>query len=93
MPGYAHNGEGVYEFYFQLLNTKSFLHVNAFLKFLMPKFFKRHWPCYCQSGKAVRDCHLNLILNARKNIYRKDAAISYGMAHKHLRELYMRSAY
>jgi len=73
---WAHGPKGVFQFYRELLDTTELKVMIAYLACLSAENPKGHWPCPCQNGKRLRDCHSAEIKNLRRNISRKDAAAS-----------------
>jgi hypothetical protein len=73
---WGHNLQGIFEFYFEILNTNNPKVVVKFLKYLTSKHIKLHWPCFCASGNQLRFCHINLLKELREKITRSDALIS-----------------
>ena len=55
-------------------NNKSIL---KFLEYVIKKEIKGHWRCYCDSGKALRDCHINKINEVKSKIPRNILKKSY----------------
>lgn len=77
--GWGHNVEGIFEFYYEILNTKNPKNVLKFLEYHTSKHLKKHWPCYCGSAKQLRFCHLHNLTDLRSKILRSDALLSLKM--------------
>lgn len=67
-----HGVDGAYDFYTEKLGTKNIDEVLLALKYLSPEKLrnrpKGHWPCYCGSGKKMRDCHFETITELHQKI-------------------------
>jgi hypothetical protein len=74
-----HGAKGVFQYYSELLKTADFRVISTFLEYLAAKKIKGHWPCPCRNGKLLRHCHLNLVIDLREKICRRDAARSLEM--------------
>lgn len=71
----SHYAQGILEFYAELLGRPVDSSVVGFMRFLARKNRpKGHEPCPCNSGKRLRNCHKNLIYDARQSVAWKDAA-------------------
>lgn len=72
----SHFGEGVLEFYAELLGMPTGENAVGFMKLLARKNQpKGHEHCPCGSGKRLRDCHRDLVYDARDRVYWKDVEI------------------
>jgi hypothetical protein len=59
----SHGLEGKLEYYNELLNTKNIPIIIKFLLMVEKKKLRGHILCPCQSGKKLRNCHMNIIHN------------------------------
>ncbi|MFH1521507.1 MAG: hypothetical protein ABIF18_00960 [archaeon] len=50
--------------------------IKNFLEYLSKKKTKGHWPCYCRSGKKIRDCHFDVMKEYKTKIKRQHAQLS-----------------
>lgn len=65
----SHAGEGILEFYAELLGVRTDSTVLGFMQLLARKNTpKGHEPCPCNSGKRLRNCHRELIYAVRKRV-------------------------
>jgi hypothetical protein len=62
---WGHGLEGIYEYYFWLLNTRNKNVVHRFLHILSKYNFKKHYECPCGSGSLIRECCISKILDLR----------------------------
>lgn len=69
----GHGSSGIYEFYCEELKTKDIYVIKRFLDYITAKKIKKHWKCYCGSGKELRYCHINKLVDLRAKILRNDA--------------------
>jgi len=76
---WEHGAKGIFQFYRELLGTSDLRLMMNYLIILGKESLKDHWPCPCESGRKLRDCHLDEIKRLRGNIARKDARASLGM--------------
>lgn len=75
----SHDGPGILEFYAELLNRPVDSSMKGFMQLLARKNRpKGHEPCPCNSGKKLRNCHRDLIHDAREQVAWQDVA--YDMA-------------
>jgi len=72
----GHNTLGRYEFYCEELKTKDIYIIKRSLDYITAKKLKKHWKCYCGSGKELRYCHINKLVDLRAKILRNDAKCS-----------------
>jgi hypothetical protein len=70
---WAHGVKGVFQYYRELLNTSDLPVITKYLEYITAKKVKGHWPCPCNKGNRLRDCHFRLIIDLREKISRKDA--------------------
>lgn len=54
---FSHDGEGIIQYYQQLLKLESQITVLGFLRILADDDYRGHHPCLCCSGKTMRNCH------------------------------------
>lgn len=80
---FEHGVDGAIQFYSEILNTNNNKIIVSFVKYLTKKKIKGHWPCYCRSGKALKDCHLSTLEVYRKKIKRKAVAKTLADFKKH----------
>jgi tetratricopeptide (TPR) repeat protein len=59
--------------YSEELGTSDSEVISTFLEYLSRGELKGHWPCYCGSGKRLRQCHMEQLLNARNRISAAEA--------------------
>jgi len=72
----SHFGEGILEFYAELLGMPTGANTVDFMKLLARKNKpKGHEHCPCGSAKRLRDCHRDLVYDARDKVYWKDVEI------------------
>ena len=79
MAEWGHNRIGVFQFYFEMLNTNNSKVVIKFLKYHTSKHVRLHWPCYCGSGKQIRFCHMEDMKKWKSALLRTDTKISLKM--------------
>ena len=65
---WAHGANGILEFYGGLLDTNNPETIGRYLECLSKPTLKGHWDCPCGSGKRLRHCHLNQVLDLRSKI-------------------------
>ena len=70
---WAHGAQGVFQYYCEILKTTNLRVVTTFLDYIAGKKIKGYWPCPCNSGRRLRDCHFRLVTDLRGKISRKDA--------------------
>ena len=71
----SHAGEGILEFYTELLGVRAESTVLGFIHLLARKNTpKGHELCPCNSGKRLRNCHRELIYAVRKRVFWSNAA-------------------
>lgn len=73
LEGRGHGVEGIIEFYSEELKTKDKSVILKFLDYLTAKKVKKHWRCYCGSGKQLRYCHIDKLNDLRTKVLRRDA--------------------
>jgi hypothetical protein len=74
----SHGIVGLLEYYAEILETKKFKVIYNFISYLSKPQIKGHWPCYCQSGKRLRNCHLKKVFEYRSKISIETAHDSLG---------------
>lgn len=79
-----HGEKGRLQYYEELLGTSNSRVILKFLRYLSAKRLKAHWPCYCGSGKKLRECHANKVLELQEKITRRQARESEAKLRKHL---------
>lgn len=72
----SHGLAGTIEFYKEELGVESVKEIIKFLDYHTSKKVKRHWVCFCGSGKELRQCHLEKVNELRKKIRRTYATNS-----------------
>lgn len=70
---FEHGVKGAIQFYSEILDIKGNKAVFKFVEYITKKKIKKEWPCYCLSGKSLRDCHINTLEKYRKKLSRKAA--------------------
>ena len=65
---WGHGLLGIFEYYSQIFETKDVDIIINYLDCLSNPKIKGHWDCPCGSGKRLRDCHLNVLMELRQNI-------------------------
>ena len=76
---WEHGARGVFQFYRELLNTSNLRVMMNYLVIVSKESLKGHWPCPCENGRKLRDCHIEEVKHLRGNISRKDARTSLAM--------------
>jgi len=71
----CHGIFGIFEAYSEMLNIplENIKVLTAFIDIISRKEVKGHWLCLCESGKILRKCHWNKILELREKISAKTA--------------------
>jgi len=65
----SHNGLGILEFYAELLDRPVDSFIEDFMLLLARKNRpKGHEPCPCNSGRKLRNCHRDLVYDARQQV-------------------------
>jgi hypothetical protein len=64
----AHGVNGVFEYYEGLLGTADLPTILNYLLYLSKPEIKGHWPCLCGSGKRLRNCHFERLIDLRQKI-------------------------
>ena len=68
----SHYNQGVLEYYKEYFHLSSLKQTIAFLQQVSKmKIYRGHWLCPCGSGKRIRECHKNEVINALKPIQRE----------------------
>lgn len=71
----SHSAHGIIEYYAELLGRSADSSVVGFMKLLARKNSpKGHERCPCNSGKRLRDCHRDLLHEARERVSWQDVA-------------------
>lgn len=65
---WRHGEQGVLDYYQKLLATNDTAVVSQFLYILARDSFKQHWDCPCGSGRRIRACCRDRILDLRQKI-------------------------
>lgn len=65
---WRHGNEGVYDFLTELFTSTSYRHISILLGFAAADTVRGHWPCFCDSGKKIRNCHKDEVVEARKKM-------------------------
>jgi len=63
-----HGAKGIIEVYSEILKTSDLEIIKTFIVYLSKEKAKGHWLCYCKSGKKLRNCHLNQLIEYRGKI-------------------------
>lgn len=64
----SHGTQGIIESYSEILETSDRTIIKSFVRFLSEPKYKGHWLCYCGSGKKLRHCHFQKVLEFRGKI-------------------------
>lgn len=71
----SHGAQGIIEYYAELLSRSADSSVVGFMRLLARKNRpKGHEPCPCNSGERLRNCHRDLVYDARQSVAWQDAA-------------------
>ncbi len=73
---WRHGADGIREYYAELLGTDDIRVITAYVECLSKNKIKGHWPCPCNSGRRLRDCHGDLVRDLSAKIPRKIALSS-----------------
>ena len=73
----GHGTKGIIEFYSEELKTDDLVVIKNFLSYLTKSEVKGHWDCYCGSGKKMRNCHFDILLQLKSKISCDVAKISF----------------
>lgn len=65
--------DNIIKLYSEELGTSDPEVISTFFEYLSKGELRGHWPCYCRSGKRLRQCHMGQLLNARTRISTDDA--------------------
>jgi len=79
-----HGARGIYQYYEELLGTTDKCVIQEYINYLGRPALKGHWPCPCNSGKRIRDCHRDQINDLRTKIPCKTAKKSLKSLTNHL---------
>lgn len=72
----AHGRAGIVEYYSEELGTSDLSVIRRCLEYLSKPQPKGHWPCFCGSGKRMRHCHFEKMIELRSKIDPKSAQYS-----------------
>lgn len=64
----GHGANGILEYYSEELRTRDVHIILKFLEYLSKVSIKGHWACFCGSGKVMRNCHYNKLVEMREKI-------------------------
>ncbi|HSV94736.1 MAG TPA: hypothetical protein VLH94_02020 [Spirochaetia bacterium] len=64
----SHGVKGIVELYTEILQTDDTEIIKTFVEYLCEPITRGHWPCYCKSGKKIRNCHMNILAEYRNKI-------------------------
>lgn len=67
----THNKLGIVESYAELFEVDNEEQVIRMLDVILNKKFRGHHKCPCESGRRVRDCHREIILEWKQEKYKK----------------------
>jgi hypothetical protein len=81
----AHGAAGIYEYYAEMLGTTDETVIAGYLDCLSRQELKGHWLCPCRSGKRLRACHRDQIIDLRKKIPPAVAYRSWTMVHSRVK--------
>ena len=71
----SHGAHGIIEYYAELLGRSADSSVVGFMRLLARKNRpKGHEPCPCDSGECLRNCHRDLVYDARQSVAWDDVA-------------------
>lgn len=71
----SHGAHGIIEYYAELLGRSADSSVVGFMRLLARKNRpKGHEPCPCDSGECLRNCHRDLVYDARQSVAWHDVA-------------------
>jgi hypothetical protein len=65
---WAHGSQGICQFYGEKLGTSELTAVYRLLQCLLRERIKGHWDCPCGSGKKLRHCHFQAVVDLHQNI-------------------------
>ena len=65
----SHGSKGMLEFYCDYFKIPDSKQAKEFISYIVTTEYKGHYPCPCGSGKKLRNCHKDSILNARRDNY------------------------
>ena len=71
---WKHGTDGIREYYAKLLGTDDVRGIKKYLEYLSKKKIKGHWPCACNSGKRLRDCHGDAVRGLSRKMPRQVAS-------------------
>jgi len=66
----SHGFKGVFEYYKEEFGENSDKVIKKLIEYLKKKEIKGHWPCYCGSGKKLRNCHMQYLIPYRLIIHK-----------------------
>jgi hypothetical protein len=70
---HKHGIIGIVEYYEGLLGTDDLLIILNYLHYISKPIIKGHWPCPCGSGKCLRNCHFERLIDLRQKIPQQTA--------------------
>ena len=65
---WGHGARGICQFYQEIFDAKNPAQLNAFFDLLTRDRVKGHWPCPCESGLKLRQCHGEQVHRVRDRI-------------------------
>lgn len=65
---HAHGIKGILEYYKSLFGTEDLVTILNYLNYISKPVIKGHWPCPCRSGKLLRKCHFERLIDLRLKI-------------------------
>jgi hypothetical protein len=83
-----HGVQGIIDYYREELHTDDLEVIIKFVDYLSRETKKEprgHWDCFCGSGKKMRDCHFDKLLEMRKKIKPAVATVSLDRLLRHKR--------
>ena len=63
-----HGNDGLLDFYQESLGTEDPHVIKKYLEYVCLHTLKGHWDCPCGSGKRIRNCHHDKIVDLRKKL-------------------------
>ncbi|MEO8217971.1 MAG: SEC-C domain-containing protein [Acidobacteriota bacterium] len=74
---WGHGTKGTLEFYARRIGFSEPRIIFSFIDYLTREEVKGHWPCPCGSGKMLRKCHRDKVMELRAEISRIVASRSF----------------
>jgi len=74
---HEHGIMGILDYYAELLGTKNLRIILGYLDYLSKDEIKGHWSCPCGSGKRLRNCHFESLIDLRLKIPPQTARQSF----------------